>query len=176
MSRHREELAGLLLADGPHPEVSEELMTFGQFVGGWDMTVEFFDASGARIFDGIGEWRFGWVLDGRAIQDVLHYGEASSFPRSAPDRQLGTTLRCLDPRSGTWLITWLGAISGTCVQLRGGETGDGTLQLEGVDVDGSQLRWSFSDITDTAFNWMGEIRTGTDPWRTEQSMTAQLRS
>ncbi|MGH9118544.1 MAG: hypothetical protein ACRD0A_11930 [Acidimicrobiales bacterium] len=173
---HGQELAGLLLAEGAYPEHAAELMTFGQFVGGWDMTVQFYDATGARVFDGVGEWQFGWVLDGRAIQDVLHYGEPSSSPRTAPDRQLGTTLRYLDPTSGTWTITWLGTTSGICIQLRGGDHGDGTLRLEGIDVDGSSIRWSFSDITQTSFTWSGETRRGSDPWRVEQAMTARRRS
>jgi hypothetical protein len=63
-------------------------MLFGQFVGVWNMQVEFFNDHGDCVYSQPGQWSFAWVLDGRAIQDVLTYprpGEA--------DRGIGTSLR-----------------------------------------------------------------------------------
>lgn len=57
-------------ADGPHPELKEKLMLFGQFVGDWDgMEARYPQPDGTEI-KRKGEIHFGWILDGRAIQDV----------------------------------------------------------------------------------------------------------
>jgi hypothetical protein len=168
-------LTGLLFAERGHPDHADELQTFGRFVGSWDLRVRFFAEDGSTTFDGVGLWAFGWTLDGRAIQDVLHYGAASEFPRDAPHRQLGTSLRHLAP-DGTWRVTWLGAVSGTSIHLRGGRHPNGDLVLEGDDVDGSRLRWSFTDITERSFTWTGQIQPMGRPWRIEQLMTARRRA
>ena len=53
---------------GPNPDHAEHLGLFGQFVGSWDLQWSGLDADGrpARA----GELHFGWVLGGRAVQDV----------------------------------------------------------------------------------------------------------
>jgi hypothetical protein len=48
-------------------------MLFGQFVDIWDMEVMFYDQAEKETFHEPGEWAFAWVLDGRAIQDLLVY-------------------------------------------------------------------------------------------------------
>src|SRR5215510_8440223 len=56
-----------LAADGPLPELKEELGLFGQFVGDWDMNDRFLkdDGTWAAGKGGI-HWR--WILEGRALQ------------------------------------------------------------------------------------------------------------
>src|SRR4051812_37580573 len=102
------DLAGALCAGGPHPEHADALMLFGQFVGEWD-----FDWAGygdrEQTLTDAGEWIFGWVLEGRAVQDVWiipprdRRGEAG-----VPAGEYGTTLRFYDPRLDAWLVTWNG--------------------------------------------------------------------
>ena len=41
-----------LRAGGPFPASRDELMLFGQFVGVWDMAVEYYDAAGRRTYQG----------------------------------------------------------------------------------------------------------------------------
>lgn len=60
-----------LRADGPDPERLPGLMLFGQFVGEWLMEVSFFQADGRLINSFKADWVFSWILQGRAIQDVL---------------------------------------------------------------------------------------------------------
>jgi hypothetical protein len=71
-TNHDNVMAGLL-ANQPHPERAEELMTFGQFVGGWDMSVQFYDPAGACTFDGVG------------------YGTSAGCSTAAPSRTCSTT-------------------------------------------------------------------------------------
>lgn len=53
----------------PHREFTEELRLFGQFVGSWDVEVINYLPDGTRHVMPA-EGHFGWVLEGRAIQDV----------------------------------------------------------------------------------------------------------
>ena len=139
----------LLRADGPHPGLAGELMLFGQFAGTWDMQVEFFSDDGECVYRQPGQWSFAWILDGRAIQDVLTYpltGQAG--------RGIGTSIRSYHPASGRWQVIWLGAVSGITVILHGGKQ-DEEILLEGPDPDGTLNQWKFTDITDSSFGWTG---------------------
>jgi hypothetical protein len=157
----------LLRADGPHPSLRDELMLFGQFVGAWDLWVEFFSDDGECTYRQPGQWSFAWVLDGRAIQDVLTYpltGQA--------DRGIGTSLRSYDPASRRWQVIWLGAIT---VILHGGQHGEEIL-LEGPDPDGTLNQWRFTDVTGTSFTWTGhESADRGATWHLRQRMTATRR-
>jgi hypothetical protein len=163
-----------LPAEGPHPELAEDLMLFGQFVGAWDMTVEFFDDGGHRVYREPGTWTFGWVLDGRAIQDVLVYPPVGDPSGTTPGtRRLGTSLRYLNPRTRTWQVIWLGASTGLVVILHGGRAGDDILLESEPEPDGTLNRWRFTDITADGFVWTGhESSDDGATWHLRQRMTA----
>ena len=117
-SPHADAAIEALRADGPLPAYREHLMLFGQFVGVWDMDISFYDEAGERIFHGVGEWMFSWVLDGRAIQDVLIYANISDSSKTAVgERRIGTTLRYYDEKLEAWRMVWLGASSGTFLHV-----------------------------------------------------------
>ena len=59
----------VLHADGPDPERAEALKLYGRFIGDWDTEVIAHGADGTSHRTQ-GEIHFGWVLQGRAIQDV----------------------------------------------------------------------------------------------------------
>jgi hypothetical protein len=163
------DFAGDLAAEGPHPDHRAELMTFGQFVGRWEMDVRLFDREGRLATHVPATWTFAWVLDGRAVQDVLVFGSADG---GAPTGR-GSTLRYFDPTSGLWQVYWLGVMTGTTVRLKGKPAADDIL-LEGVDVDGSPLRWRFRDVTADRFHWTGHASDdGGRSWRLEQEMDAR---
>jgi hypothetical protein len=149
-------------------------MTFGQFVGTWQMDIQFFNEQGEEIFHGPGEWRFSWILDGRAIQDVLIYPRLDDVTKTAPgDRRIGTSVRQYLPTSKMWQVAWFGATSEIFVTLLGRAVGNEIL-LEGKDTSGEELQWRFSEITEDGFHWTGHVRT--DPgssWRLEQEMFAR---
>src|SRR4051794_31507903 len=67
--RKRRAMIEVLRADGPDPERAAHLDLFGQFVGEWELDVTNFAANGASE-TAHGEWHFGWILQGRAVQDV----------------------------------------------------------------------------------------------------------
>jgi hypothetical protein len=166
-----------LHAECPYPDLSEELMLFGQFVGTWDMTVEFFDDSGHNVYREPGTWTFGWVLDGRAIQDVLAYPPAGDPSGNTPgSRRIGTSLRFYHPQEHTWRVIWLGAVTGLTVILHGGRAGEDILLESEPEPDGTLNRWRFTDITTDSFLWIGQ-ESGDDgnTWQLRQRMTATRR-
>lgn len=159
-----------LLADGLHQALRSELSLFGQFVGTWDMHVRFFGERGHVTYDEPGTWAFGWILDGRAVQDVLICPRNGSLKTG--ERSIGTSLRYFDPGTRTWSVYWLGSVTGTQIHLTATATTTGIL-LEGSDVDGSALRWTFGDITADSFHWQGHTYDSDGRWRLEQDMTAR---
>jgi hypothetical protein len=46
-------------------------MQFGRLAGSWDTVGRFFDEEGNVLRELTGQWHFGWVPEGRVIQDVL---------------------------------------------------------------------------------------------------------
>ena len=58
-----------LHAHGPAPDRAAYIMLYGQFVGSWNGSLKYLDAEGGRR-ETTAEVHFGWVLEGRAIQDV----------------------------------------------------------------------------------------------------------
>jgi hypothetical protein len=82
-----------------------------------------------------GEWIFGWVMDGRAIQDlfIIHSSEARK------ERYIGMTLRYFDPKSGTWSATFIDPESGAVETLTGGAVGGDRIVLLSQNTDGGNV-------------------------------------
>src|SRR5690242_20024483 len=141
--------AGLVEAlhvDGPTGPHAGELMLFGRFVGSWRL--EWSDARGATA---VGELHFGWVLGGRAVQDVwiVPGREQADGPSARPFH--GSTIRFFDPAIGAWRSTWVEPLSGRVRRFIGRPVGGEIVLLS--DEDEPQLRWRFTDIEPDSFTW-----------------------
>ncbi len=68
---HPSDLLVRLTAPGPDRAYAQPLMDFGRLVGHWRMRIETFDERGSIHQKITGVWDFGWILRGRAIQDVF---------------------------------------------------------------------------------------------------------
>lgn len=98
----RREMITALPATGPRPSLGDQARVFDRFVGTWDTEYIAYadDGSVSRM---PGEVRFGWVLDGWALQDIwITYPDGASR-----ERNIGTTLRFYDEEAGTWRIIWV---------------------------------------------------------------------
>ena len=149
-----------LVAPGPRilPGDPPEARLFDRVAGSWDVDYTNIRDDGTR--DKVrGELLVGWVLDGRALQDLW-----IQFPKPGEDRFIGTTLRFYDPDRKKWRVTWVSAGAKAVTVLEGGEE-DGRIALY-ADSPKGRTRWSFSNITDKAFVWQGESSTdGGKTWR-----------
>src|SRR5579859_1551307 len=66
-------LSGVLFAAAPHPSLKESLsIAFSKLIGSWTLTMRRYSFP-SRLSEPLtleGEWHFGWVLNGLAVQDV----------------------------------------------------------------------------------------------------------
>jgi len=120
-----------------------------------DIEATYFDSEGNVTAERRGEWHFGWVLQGRAIQDVLIGPPLEEQRRTGrPTREYGSSFRMYDQRTNTRRVTWFAPVSGTVVDLVARRAGDEIL-LKVSKPDATLDRWVFSDITPNAFRWSG---------------------
>ena len=141
---------------------------FDRFAGSWQLDGEFIAPDGALTsFEG--EWHFGWILGGRVLQDVLYYWPPGQRPTQPAERRGGTTVRLFNPTTAQWAISWFAAARGEVLHLQGGPEGD-RIVLRGTDTDGSAMRWSFNQISDDGFLWLGETAVDGVAPRVEQRM------
>jgi hypothetical protein len=144
------DLGEALLATDPHPSLGEHARVFDRFVGSWDCDYTNLAEDGSVRSRYPGRVTFGWILGGRAMQDVWSGGPD-------PDRpSMGTSIRYVDVPSGEWIVTWLMPEAGVATTVKGGPVGDSSIELYGEDDDGSLRRWSFNDIRTDRFVWRGE--------------------
>ena len=158
-----------LAAVGPAPEMRDKLMLFGQFVGDWDIVEARFPQPDGTEVKKSGEVHFGWILDGRAIQDVwmTHVGTPSRATT------VGTTIRFYDPKIDAWHVIWIapgrGAIQIFVARLVGEE-----IVLEGQSEDGYPERWIFSEVTTNSFRWRAvESHDNQSTWELTEEMHIQ---
>jgi hypothetical protein len=145
-----------LRADAAHPDHADRLMLFGRLVGSWDIEGRFFDADGNVTRESTGEWHFGWVLEGRVIQDVIisppRHGRAPGERAKAYD----TAIRAYDPKTDTWRVTVVAPIYGVTVNLIARERRD-EIWLEGIGPENKPVRWTFSEFSDERVRWQGYV-------------------
>ena len=143
-------MISILGSPDPNPILGDEARTFDRLVGVWDADFSF-PAKDGTVRHKKGEIRFGWVMDGTAIQDLW-----IGYPTEAgQDRSIGTTFRFFDRKSGQWRIVFINPRFNYVVSAEGRREGS-DIVFHGTDADGLPLRWTFSDITPTSFHWVGE--------------------
>jgi hypothetical protein len=153
------DLIEVLHADGPAADRAERLALYGQFVGDWDTDIVTHAPDGTR-HQGQGEIHFGWILEGRAIQDVWMIPRRADRRADAPAMPVagnwyGTTIRVYDPDLDAWRITWIDPATNKYYQQIGRKLGADIVQ-EGTTEAGLRSRWSFTEIAPRSFHWKGE--------------------
>ena len=155
-------------ADGPDPANREALDLFGRLAGSWELDMRGDPGDGTELRL-LGEWHFGWVLEGRTVQDVLITRD--------PDGTVvgyGSTVRSFDRRRGTWWIVWQDPLAGEFAVLLAGPEDD-RIVLEGQwTIAGPEhvFRWTFSEITDDSFRWQSHHRKDGE-WRLMEEFLAK---
>lgn len=151
-----------LHAGGPAPDRVEKMGLYGWLIGDWEMDGRIHLDNGT-LHKGRGEIHFGWVLEGRAIQDVWIF----------PGAFHGTTLRVYDPGLDAWHILWSDPLKQYYTRQIGRACGKDIVQ-DGKLEDGTLIRWSFTDITPDTFHWLGErSRDGGTSWQLQAEFFAR---
>jgi len=145
-----------LSAPGPAEDRVAGLQLYAFLVGSWTFDARYPQPDGT-VFRSRGEIHAGWVLEGRAIQDVwivpargLRRGEIPP-----PFEFYGTTLRIYDPGLDAWHILWSDPVRQLYRRQLGRAEGADIVQL-GKDDAGALVRWSFRDRARDSFRWLGE--------------------
>ena len=158
------------------PEIPETQDAYGWLIGSWDLDVLHYHVDVSAL--GLkGEAHFGWVLEGRAVQDVWimprRSERASTLDKS--QNMYGTTLRIWDSSIQAWRVTWINPVTGLRDELIGRWVGRDVVQV-GRHPDGTPIRWIFSEITPDSFHWTGEaLEADGKTWRLEGEFRARRR-
>ena len=159
---------GVLASSGRAAEIPAEADLYGWLVGSWDLDVLQYWVD-LRDRGVKAEAHFGWVLEGRAIQDVwvMPPRSARGGPIDTKMNTYGTTLRVWDAALQAWRITWINPVSGHVQQQIGRRVGNDIVQL-GARADGTPTRWRFTEITADSFHWLGEsLQPDGQTWKLE---------
>jgi hypothetical protein len=167
--------ARVLHAEGPDPERKTKLALFSWLVGDWELDITTILEDGST-YTGRGEIHAGWVLQGRAIQDVwmiprLEERRPGIEQLRGAGNWYGTTLRIYDPNLNAWRILWNDPATNFFSQQTGRARGRDIVQ-EGPDPRGGSMRWTFSEIEPTAFHWTAERSPDDQNWRKEVDIRA----
>lgn len=175
-------LTNVLLSSAPHPSLAKPLTTaFGKLIGSWDLTMKRYPSSGSQEEPLVleGEWHFGWVLNGLAIQDVWIVPKRSiPHPNTAANSmfwtagsgedflEYGTTIRFFVPGSGEredgYRALWAGPKQGKSYLFTAKTTGG---ELEMLTKEGeSDMKWCLTGIGDKSFEWREWLRGDGGEW------------
>jgi len=168
-------LLAVLSAPGRSAEIDESADAYGWLVGSWDLEVLRYKAVDVSSRNIKGEVHFGWVLEGRAIQDVWIMPRISDrkLDSDRTNNMYGTTLRVWDPGTQAWRIRWINPVSGHEERQTGRKIGDEIVQI-GARLDGTPTRWRFTDITPDSFSWIGEaLEPDGETWKLEGEFRAR---
>jgi hypothetical protein len=145
-------LTDVLHTDHPAPDRAASLALYGWLVGEWNFT-GWIRRAGDGKHDIRGEIHAGWVLEGRALQDVW----------IVPGFFHGTTLRIYDAGLDAWHIIWSDPLRQSYSRQLGRSSGNNIVQ-DGANLNGAKTRWSFVDRTNDSFRWLGERLESPDMW------------
>ena len=164
----------VLAAGGRSPEIPESADCYGWLVGSWQLEVRNYWGD-VRALGLEAEAHFGWVLEGRAVQDVWILPlRAQPTDEIDPSRKSqGTTLRVWDAGLQAWRVTWISPATGARVDLVGRWSGKDVVQT-GSLPNGTPIRWIFSEITRDSFRWTGEsLQADGHTWKLEGEFLAR---
>lgn len=145
-----------LAAPGRSPDIDASDDVYGWLVGSWSLKVLRYRGVDVSTDDLTGEVHFGWVLEGRAIQDVWIMPRRGKRANADPQRNMyGTTMRVWDADLRAWCISWTNPVGKHRETQIGRRIGTDIVQT-GARADGQATRWRFTDITPDRFHWLGD--------------------
>jgi len=146
-----------LAASGRSVEIPESADAYGWLVGSWELEVLHYWAIDVSAQGIKCEVHAGWVLEGRAVQDVWIMPRRSDRTEHLDKKMnmYGTTLRVWDSTIEAWRITWRNPAGDHHEEQIGRRSGKDVVQM-GVRPDGTPTRWTFTEITPDSFHWLGE--------------------
>ena len=148
-------------ATSPHPSLGNQAEVVGSLVGTWDVAYTHFAKDG-KTTHRTGEFIVGWVMDGRALQDLWIVHPSGT----RKDREVYTNLHWFDPKARAWRSAFVDPEHGSVARFTGGPVGHDRFVLETQDFGSDKNRWSANDIRPDSFVWRDEASSdGGKTWR-----------
>ena len=149
-----------LRAAGPHPSLGDQAGLMGRLVGTWD--VDYVDiAKDGAVKRHPGQLIVGWVMDGRAIQDLWIVDPWGS----RTEREGYADIRYFDPKTKTWPAAFFDPEHASIARFTSGPVDGDRIVLNTQDL-GGDTRWSFNEIGPNAFIFRDEVSgDGGKTWR-----------
>jgi hypothetical protein len=132
------DLVAALEATRPSPSLGDQAQALDRLVGTWDVEYTDFAKDGKAIHR-TGEFIVGWVMDGRALQDLWIVNPSGK----RKEREVYTDLHYFDAKTGTWRATFVDPEHGSVARFTGGPVGSDRFVLETQDMNSEHTRWSF---------------------------------
>ena len=151
-----------LHAEKPAQDYADALKLYAFLIGSWRADVLTYDDA-PTPHRGSAEIHAGWVLEGRAVQDVWMIPQSDLRKPHMPSLPVagnwyGSTMRVYDPNLDAWRIFWMDPATQYFALQIGRRQDDRIVQVS-EEEKGTRGRWSFSDITADSFHWRGEQST-----------------
>jgi hypothetical protein len=165
----------LLAAPGRSGEIPESADAYGWLIGSWELDVRHYWGVDVAARGIKGEAHFGWVLEGRAVQDVwiMPRRLECSAELDKTMNMYGTTLRVWDSSIQAWRITWINPAGHHREEQIGRWSGKDVVQV-GSRSNGTPTRWMFTEITPDSFHWIGEaLQPDGKSWKLEGEFCAK---
>lgn len=147
----RLDLVRALQATRPHPSIGDHAGPIGRLIGTWDVAYTDFSKSG-KVTHRTGELIFGWVMDGRVVQDLWIVDPSAA----GKEREVYTDLFYFDPESGAWHTAFVDPEHPSVARFTGSAAGDDRIVLESRDLGANDTRWSYYDIRADSFVYRAE--------------------
>ena len=140
------DLAAVLPASAPHPSLGDQERGFGRLVGTWQ--VEYMDVmkDGTQLHR-TGLFIVGWIMDGRAIQDVWIVDPSPGHA----EREIYADVRYFDPKTLTWPSVFFDPERASMAKFSGGAIDGDRVVFQSSEIDTKLTRWSFEDIGPSTF-------------------------
>jgi len=136
------DMVTVLRAASPSPALGDHANVIARLVGSWDVEYTDFRKDGTTLHR-TGRLLFGWVVDGRVMQDVWIVDPWGSHA----EREVYTDLFYFDPKAATWRAASVDPYEASVATFTGRVIGDDRLSLESQDlVPNETRRWSYNDI------------------------------
>ena len=129
------ELSAAMAAASAHPSLVDQAQVFGRLLGTWD--VEYMDIlkNGKRL-GRTGLFIVGWVMDGRAIQDLWIVDPSPGHA----EREVYTDVRYFDPKTVLWTSIFVDPEHASMARFSGGAVADGRIVLHTSDLGSKENR------------------------------------
>ena len=162
----------VLAASDRSPEIPESEDVYGWLVGDWELVVCHYLGLDVKSRVVRGEVHAGWVLQGRAVQDVWLYPSDPAAAGLDTMITYGTTLRVWDPAIKAWRITWINPARNHREEQIGRRMDKDIVQI-GFRSNGQSTRWRFTEITPDSFHWLGDaLQPDGQTWQLEAECRA----